>query len=109
MTTLLCLVYASICIVLFRFCRVPLTKWTVTTAAVGGVVLVGGVVVATSMLTWDVFGIAAVSATGVITPTGCPQLDRTRRAARRNFFSMAAPQVVGATIATACDSESTLR
>jgi multidrug resistance efflux pump len=46
MTTLLCLVYASVCIVLFRFCHVPLTKWTVTTAAVGGVFLVGGVVVA---------------------------------------------------------------
>jgi multidrug resistance efflux pump len=45
MTTLLCLVYACLCIVLFRFGGVPLTKWTVTTAAVGGVFLVGGVVV----------------------------------------------------------------
>lgn len=45
MTTMLCLIYLSICVVLFRFCRVPLTKWTVTTAAVGGLILIGGVVV----------------------------------------------------------------
>lgn len=45
MTTLLCLIYAAICIVVFRFVRVPLTKWTVTTAVVGGVFLVGGIIV----------------------------------------------------------------
>jgi multidrug resistance efflux pump len=46
MTTLLCLIYASVCIVLFRFCRVPVTKWTVTTAVVGGAFLIGGILVA---------------------------------------------------------------
>lgn len=45
MTTLLCLIYVAICIVTFRFLRVPLTKWTVTTAVVAGVILVGGIVV----------------------------------------------------------------
>lgn len=45
MTTLLCLIYAAICIVIFRFLKVPLTKWTVTTAIVGGIILIGGIVV----------------------------------------------------------------
>lgn len=45
MTTLLCLIYIAICVVLFRFLRVPLTKWTVTTAVVAGFFLVGGIVV----------------------------------------------------------------
>lgn len=45
MTTLLCLIYVAICIVIFRFLKVPLTKWTVTTAVVAGIVLVGGIVV----------------------------------------------------------------
>jgi hypothetical protein len=45
MSTLLLLVYAAICIGLFRFCRLPVTKWTMTTAVVGGVFLVGGIVV----------------------------------------------------------------
>lgn len=45
MTTLLCLIYIALCITFFRILRVPLTKWTVTTAAVGGVVLVGGIII----------------------------------------------------------------
>lgn len=45
MTTLLCLIYASICVLVFRFLKVPLTKWTVTSAVVAGVFLVGSIVV----------------------------------------------------------------
>lgn len=45
MTTLLCLLYASLCIVAFRFLHVPATKWTITTAAVGGLFLVGGIII----------------------------------------------------------------
>lgn len=45
MTTLLCLIYGAVCIVAFRFLRVPLTKWTATTAVVGGMFLIGGILV----------------------------------------------------------------
>jgi multidrug resistance efflux pump len=45
MTTLLCLIYAAVCIVIFRFLKVPLSKWTVTTAVVGGIFIIGFVVV----------------------------------------------------------------
>lgn len=45
MATLLCLLYGCFCIVAFRFLRLPLTKWTATTAVVGGVVLVGAILV----------------------------------------------------------------
>ncbi|MDF3933137.1 HlyD family secretion protein [Pseudomonas citronellolis] len=41
METLLLLTYAAICIVVFKLFRIPKTKWTVPTAALGGVVLVG--------------------------------------------------------------------
>lgn len=46
MAALLLLGYAAICVVIFKLLRVPVNKWTVTTAAVGGVVLVGGLLLA---------------------------------------------------------------
>ena len=45
MTTLLVLIYVSICVVSFRLLRVPFNKWTLTTAAVLGAFLIGGIVV----------------------------------------------------------------
>ena len=44
METLLLLTYAAICIFIFKVFKVPLTKWTVPTAVLGGIVLVGGLV-----------------------------------------------------------------
>lgn len=46
MAALLLLGYAAICVVVFKLLRVPLNKWTITTAALGGVVLVGGLLLA---------------------------------------------------------------
>ncbi|MGI6852414.1 HlyD family secretion protein [Mesorhizobium sp. 1B3] len=45
MTTLLLLIYLSACIVVFRVFRVRLNKWTVTTAAVAGLFIVGGILI----------------------------------------------------------------
>lgn len=45
MTTLLLLIYLSVCVVVFRVFRVRLNKWTVTTAAVAGLFIVGGILV----------------------------------------------------------------
>lgn len=42
MAALLLLGYAAICVVIFKLLRVPVNKWTVTTAGIGGVVIVGG-------------------------------------------------------------------
>lgn len=42
MALLLLLAYAAICVVVFILLRVPVNKWTVTTAGIGGVVLAGG-------------------------------------------------------------------
>lgn len=45
METLLFLTYAAICVVIFKVFRVPLNKWTVPSAALGGVLIVGALVV----------------------------------------------------------------
>jgi multidrug resistance efflux pump len=42
MALLLLLGYAAICVVIFKLLRVPVNKWTVTTAVLGGAGLVGG-------------------------------------------------------------------
>ncbi|MGF2687134.1 HlyD family secretion protein [Marinobacter sp. DUT-3] len=44
MDALLLLTYAAICIFIFKVFRIPLNKWTVPTAILGGVVLVGTLV-----------------------------------------------------------------
>ncbi|MGD8639744.1 MAG: efflux RND transporter periplasmic adaptor subunit [Gammaproteobacteria bacterium] len=41
MDLLLILTYTAICIAIFKIFKVPLTKWTVPTAVLGGVVLIG--------------------------------------------------------------------
>ena len=44
MELLLLLTYAAICIVIFKIFKLPLNKWTVPTAALGGVILIGAIV-----------------------------------------------------------------
>ena len=41
MDVLLILTYTSICVVIFKVFNIPLTKWTVPTAVLGGIVLIG--------------------------------------------------------------------
>ncbi|MEH6822448.1 MAG: biotin/lipoyl-binding protein [Motiliproteus sp.] len=41
MDLLLILTYAAFCIAIFKVFRIPLTKWTVPTAVLGGIVLIG--------------------------------------------------------------------
>ena len=44
MEMLLILTYAAICIVIFKVFRIPLNKWTVPTAVLGGAIMIGGIV-----------------------------------------------------------------
>jgi len=44
METLLLLTYTAICIFIFKVFKVPLNKWTIPTAALGGVILIGSTV-----------------------------------------------------------------
>ena len=44
MDLLLLLTYAAICVVIFKVFKIPLNKWSVPTAALGGIVLVGALV-----------------------------------------------------------------
>jgi multidrug resistance efflux pump len=44
MDLLLILTYAALCIAVFKIFRIPLNKWTVPTAVLGGVVLVGALI-----------------------------------------------------------------
>jgi len=44
MDLLLMLTYTSICVVIFKVFNIPLTKWTVPTAVLGGVVLIGALI-----------------------------------------------------------------
>ena len=44
MDLLLILTYTAICVVIFKVFNIPLTKWTVPTAVLGGVVLIGALI-----------------------------------------------------------------
>ena len=44
MDLLLIMTYTAICIVIFKVFNIPLTKWTVPTAVLGGIVLIGGLI-----------------------------------------------------------------
>ncbi|MEK1905129.1 MAG: biotin/lipoyl-binding protein [Pseudomonas sp.] len=44
MDLLLILTYTAICIAIFKIFRIPLNKWTVPTAALGGIVLIGALI-----------------------------------------------------------------
>ncbi|WP_260260414.1 HlyD family secretion protein [Vibrio intestinalis] len=44
MDLLLILTYAALCITIFKVFRIPLNKWTVPTAVLGGVVLIGALI-----------------------------------------------------------------
>ena len=44
MDLLLILTYTSICVVIFKVFNIPLTKWTVPTAVLGGIVLIGALI-----------------------------------------------------------------
>ncbi len=43
MEILLILTYTAICTAIFKIFRIPLTKWTVPTAALGGIVMIGAI------------------------------------------------------------------
>ncbi|GGB13191.1 HlyD family secretion protein [Agarivorans gilvus] len=45
MDLLLILSYASVCIAIFKIFNIPLTKWTVPTAVLGGVIIVGALII----------------------------------------------------------------
>ncbi|MEG1038396.1 MAG: HlyD family secretion protein [Pseudomonas sp.] len=44
MDLLLILTYAAICIAIFKIFRIPLNKWTVPTAVLGGVIIIGALI-----------------------------------------------------------------
>ena len=44
MDLLLILTYTALCIAVFKIFKIPLTKWTVPTAALGGVIIIGALV-----------------------------------------------------------------
>ncbi len=44
MDLLLILTYTALCVVVFKVFKIPLNKWSVPTAALGGVILIGGLV-----------------------------------------------------------------
>ena len=44
METLLVLTYTAVCVAAFKVFRIPLNKWTVPTAVLGGIVLVGALI-----------------------------------------------------------------
>jgi multidrug resistance efflux pump len=44
MDLLLIMTYTAICIVIFKVFKLPLNKWTVPTAVLGGIILIGGLV-----------------------------------------------------------------
>jgi len=45
MDLLLILTYTAICVVIFKVFKIPLTKWTVPTAMLGGIVLIGALLI----------------------------------------------------------------
>ena len=45
MELLLVLTYTAICIVIFKVFKIPLNKWSVPTAVLGGIILIGTLIV----------------------------------------------------------------
>jgi multidrug resistance efflux pump len=45
MDLLLILTYTAICVVIFKVFKIPLTKWTVPTAILGGIILIGALLI----------------------------------------------------------------
>lgn len=45
MDLLLILTYAALCVAIFKIFKIPLNKWTVPTAVLGGIVLIGGLII----------------------------------------------------------------
>jgi multidrug resistance efflux pump len=45
MDILLILTYTAICVAIFKLFKIPLNKWTVPTAALGGILLIGGMMI----------------------------------------------------------------
>ena len=55
MELLLILTYTAICVAVFKIFRIPVNKWTLPTAALGGIFLLGailGLVLWTPVLPW---------------------------------------------------------
>ncbi|MCW8833387.1 MAG: HlyD family secretion protein, partial [Colwellia sp.] len=46
MDLLLILTYTAVCVAVFKIFKIPLTKWTVPTAALGGIILIGALILA---------------------------------------------------------------
>src|SRR5690349_11288632 len=44
MDLLLILTYAALCVAIFKIFRIPLNKWTVPTAVLGGIVIIGALI-----------------------------------------------------------------
>ena len=44
MDLLLILIYTALCIAIFKIFKIPLNKWSVPTAVLGGILLIGGLV-----------------------------------------------------------------
>jgi len=43
MELLLILTYSAICVAVFKICRIPVNKWTLPTAVLGGIFLISGI------------------------------------------------------------------
>lgn len=44
MDLLLILTYTALCIAIFKIFKIPLNKWSVPTAILGGIILIGGLI-----------------------------------------------------------------
>lgn len=45
MDLLLILTYTALCVAVFKIFRIPLNKWTVPTAALGGIIIIGALII----------------------------------------------------------------
>ena len=45
MDLLLILTYTAVCVAIFKIFRIPLNKWTVPTAALGGIIIIGALII----------------------------------------------------------------
>ena len=84
MDLLLILTYTALCIVIFKVFKIPLTKWTVPTAALGGVILIGTLVLAFGSNLW-----------GLEAFTGINQVNRFLFACFLPFLSLIGGVAIG--------------
>ena len=75
MELLLILTYSAICVAVFKIFRIPVNKWTLPTAALGGIFLITGIIKGKVRHVIDAIATGQLQATGTLQDMGASIAD----------------------------------